>query len=91
MSASGNKVRDGMPGVAEIDDERLIAVFETNAHGGRFVVSSVTSDDDGVTWEVDGMCIRRLDLIRMLVILRYMKLGERWWSSSILMTTRMRV
>lgn len=42
-------MNDGMPGVAEIDDDRLIAVFETNVNGVRFVVSRVTSDDDGVT------------------------------------------
>lgn len=49
--ANGQNTRDGMPGIAPLDDNgNLIAVFETNANGGRFVVSSVTSSDDGYTW-----------------------------------------
>ncbi|KAK5069246.1 hypothetical protein LTR70_010476 [Exophiala xenobiotica] len=38
-----------MPDVAEVHG-KLIAVFETNANSGRFVVSSVTSSDYGTTW-----------------------------------------
>lgn len=51
VSGSTVTARDGMPGVAPIDNNgNLIAVFETNENNGRFVVDSVTSSDDGKTW-----------------------------------------
>lgn len=50
ISGADREARDGMIGVAPIDnDGALIAVFETT-DGGRFVVDSVTSPDDGATW-----------------------------------------
>ncbi|KAL1610138.1 hypothetical protein SLS60_001803 [Paraconiothyrium brasiliense] len=52
ISGADINARDGMLGVAPIDnDGALIAVFETTeGENGRFVVSSVTSNDDGKTW-----------------------------------------
>jgi hypothetical protein len=50
ISGAGIEARDGMLGIAPIDnDGALIAVFETTENG-RFVVGSVTSSDDGATW-----------------------------------------
>ncbi|RYP07427.1 hypothetical protein DL764_002504 [Monosporascus ibericus] len=52
IHVSGGKVRsrDGMVGVAPIDnDGNLIAIFE-NTEDGRFSVNYVTSHDDGYTW-----------------------------------------
>ena len=42
--------RDGMVGVATINGNNLIAVFETETNGGQFTINSVTSADDGRTW-----------------------------------------
>ncbi|OAA71876.1 glycoside hydrolase family 93 protein [Akanthomyces lecanii RCEF 1005] len=43
--------RDGMTGVAEVNDNgRLICVFE-NTEAGYFTVDAVYSDDDGLTWQ----------------------------------------
>jgi len=50
ISGEGVTARDGMLGVAPINnDDDLIAVFETTEHG-RFTISSVKSRDDGRTW-----------------------------------------
>ncbi|KAI9654138.1 MAG: hypothetical protein M1831_005492 [Alyxoria varia] len=50
ISGEDSNSRDGMVGVAPIDnDGNLIAVFESNPTG-RFQVDSVTSPDDGKTW-----------------------------------------
>ncbi|KAF2704071.1 glycoside hydrolase family 93 protein [Pleomassaria siparia CBS 279.74] len=50
ISGAGLEARDGMLGIAPTDNNgALIAVFETT-DGGRFVVDSVTSPDDGATW-----------------------------------------
>ncbi|KAF2789489.1 glycoside hydrolase family 93 protein [Melanomma pulvis-pyrius CBS 109.77] len=50
ISGAAIEARDGMLGIAPVDNNgALIAVFETT-DGGRFVVDSVTSPDDGATW-----------------------------------------
>ncbi|RYP42823.1 hypothetical protein DL770_011637 [Monosporascus sp. CRB-9-2] len=50
VSGGNVRSRDGMVGVAPIDnDGNLIAVFE-NTEDGRFSVNYVTSHDDGYTW-----------------------------------------
>ncbi len=50
ISGQDRTARDGMLGVAPLDDAQgLIAVFEST-EDGRFVVDSVRSSDDGKTW-----------------------------------------
>lgn len=50
MTISGYDItaRDGMTGVATIDGQNLIAVFEVGQ--GTFRIDSITSNDDGKTW-----------------------------------------
>ncbi|GAP92957.1 putative glycoside hydrolase family 93 protein [Rosellinia necatrix] len=50
VSGSGTTSRDGMIGVAKIDNNgNLMAVFE-NTEDGRFSIDSVRSHDDGRSW-----------------------------------------
>ncbi|TKA68013.1 hypothetical protein B0A49_04484 [Cryomyces minteri] len=49
ISGQGIAARDGMLGVAVVNEHHLIAVFESE-QGGLFTVHSITSADDGKTW-----------------------------------------
>jgi Neuraminidase (sialidase) len=49
-SGGTGDTRDGMVGVATVDGENLIMVFESETDGGLFSVYSQTSSDDGTTW-----------------------------------------
>ncbi|KAJ4392202.1 hypothetical protein N0V93_005827 [Gnomoniopsis smithogilvyi] len=52
IAVSGQNVtsRDGMTGVAVVEDDTLICVFE-NTEDGPFSIRSVLSYDDGLTWD----------------------------------------
>ncbi|OKL58129.1 hypothetical protein UA08_06432 [Talaromyces atroroseus] len=49
-SGGDGDTRDGMIGVATVDGENLIMVFESETDGGLFSVHSQTSSDGGATW-----------------------------------------
>ena len=50
--ASNAQSRDGMPGVARLNDGTLVTVFESFRQDDRgpFVIRATTSTDDGATW-----------------------------------------